>query len=104
MWDTLSVCYCQCLFNRIVFMLIKGLEGASSTEVKEIKMQLKQIGLRLQTYRIKSKYTQESLAEDLDCSVSTVKYIEQGRRIPSLPMLLRICRKIGLKLELNSDL
>ena len=83
-------------------MLTKGLEGASSTEVKEIKSQIKRIGLNLQEYRVKSKLTQESLAEELDCSVNTIKYIEQGKRVPSLPMLLRICKKIGLKLELNS--
>lgn len=84
-------------------MLTKGLEGASSTEVKEIKSRIKQIGLTVQEFRIKSKLTQEALAESLDCSVSTIKYVEQGKRIPSLPMLLRICKKIGLKLELKSD-
>jgi transcriptional regulator with XRE-family HTH domain len=84
-------------------MLTKGLEGASSTEVKEIKLQIKRIGLAIQEYRMKSKLTQEVLAEELNCSVNTIKYIEQGRRIPSLPMLLRICKKIGLKFELNSS-
>lgn len=84
-------------------MLTKGLEGASSTEIKEIKTRIKQIGLIIKEFRIKSKLTQEALAEGLDCSVSTIKYVEQGRRVPSLPMLLRICKKVNLKLDLRSD-
>jgi DNA-binding XRE family transcriptional regulator len=88
---------------KLMFMA-KKLDGLTQAEVREIKVQLKQIGSTLQEARLKSKLTQEALAETIDVSVNTIKYIEQGRRVPSLQMLLRICKKVGIKLELNSDL
>jgi DNA-binding XRE family transcriptional regulator len=81
-------------------MLNKGLEGATPKEVKEIESELQSIGSAIQTYRQKAKISQEKLAEILDVNVNTIKYIEQGRRLPSLPMLIRICSKINLKLQL----
>lgn len=80
-------------------MLNKSLEGASTRDVKEIELEIKKIASAIQVYRSKKKLTQEALAEVLDVSVNTIKYIEQGRRIPSLPMLFRICRKIGLEVH-----
>lgn len=82
-------------------MLNKGLEGASAREVKEIEAELKKIVSALQLYRHKLGLSQEKLAEELDINVNTIKYIEQGRRLPSLPMLLRICLKINLELNLT---
>lgn len=82
-------------------MLNKGLEGASTKEIKEIEFELKRMCELIQTHRIKSGLTQEKLAELLDVNVNTIKYIEQGRRIPSLPMLMRVCWKIGLAIKIN---
>jgi DNA-binding XRE family transcriptional regulator len=83
-------------------MLNKGLGGASAREIKEIEVELKKIGGTIQAYRGKAGYSQESLADALDVNVNTIKYIEQGRRIPSLPMLLRICWKINLDVKILS--
>lgn len=43
--------------------------------------------------------TQEGVAEVLDISVNTIKYIEQGRRLSSLVMIIKIA--IALKLRLS---
>jgi len=77
-------------------VLIKGIEGATQKEIKEIESELKGIASAIQNHRQKSGMSQEKLAEVLDVNVNTIKYIEQGRRLPSLPMLIRICKKIGL--------
>lgn len=82
-------------------MLNKGLEGASAREMKELEAELKRLVGTIQTHRQKAGLSQEKLAEVLDVNVNTIKYIEQGRRLPSLPMLLRICWKIDLELNLG---
>jgi DNA-binding XRE family transcriptional regulator len=82
-------------------VLIKGIEGATQKEIKEIESELKRIASAIQNHRQKSGMSQETLAEVLDVNVNTVKYIEQGRRLPSLPMLIRICNKIGLELTIG---
>lgn len=82
-------------------MLTKGLEGASAREIKAIESELRRIGSEIQTYRQSSGITQEGLAELLEVNVNTIKYIEQGRRIPSLPMLMRICWKLRLEITLG---
>lgn len=54
--------------------------------------------------RIKRKLlgiTQEGLAEVLDIAPTTVQFIEQQRRYPSLPMLLYICRYLELKIKIG---
>ena len=82
----------------IIFeMLKKGLEGASARDLKKLEVDLRGLGAAIQTKRRNLNLSQEALAEGLDVSVSTVKYIEQGRRIPSLAMLLRICWAIDLE-------
>jgi transcriptional regulator with XRE-family HTH domain len=54
-------------------------------KITSSEFQKKFIGLR------KAKnITQEGLAELVSVSVSTIKFIEQGQRAPSLPMLLKI--------------
>lgn len=82
-------------------MLNKGLEGASAREIKELEAELKRVVGAIQTHRQKAGLSQEKLAEALDVNVNTIKYIEQGRRLPSLPMLLRICWKIDLELNIG---
>ncbi len=63
---------------------------------------LKTVGPLLQKRRKDMGYTQESFAEELDISPNTVKYIEQGRRAPSLAMLLKIARLLKVQLRLES--
>lgn len=47
------------------------------------------------------KWTQEDLAQALDCEVTTVQAYEQKRRHPSLLTLLMICKLLKLKLTVE---
>lgn len=83
-------------------MLNKGLDGASAREIKELEAELGNIVAVIQIYRQKAGMSQEKLAEALDVSVNTIKYIEQGRRLPSLPMLIRICWKLSIPMVIGA--
>lgn len=80
-------------------MLNKGLGRTDAKTRKIVLEQIREISSLLQDQRRKLGLTQEALAEKLDISVNTVKYIEQGRRAPSLVMMLRIA--VVLKLRLS---
>ena len=58
------------------------------------------MGAFLQEQRKAKGYTQEAFSEALEVNVNTIKYIEQGRRSPSLEMLLKICGQLELELNL----
>jgi transcriptional regulator with XRE-family HTH domain len=51
---------------------------------------VERIAKKIQRLRRAKSITQEGLAELVSVSVSTIKFIEQGQRAPSLPMLLKI--------------
>ena len=73
----------------------KGLEltnltFTSSAEEKFIKNSVKKIALKIRELRMSKGLSQEDLAELASVSVSTVKFIEQNQRAPSLPMLLKL--------------
>lgn len=82
-------------------MINKRLGNIPTKERKELDAEIQEICSAIQAYRNKAGHTQESLAEDLDVNVNTIKYIEQGRRLPSLPMLIRICKKINLEIKIG---
>jgi transcriptional regulator with XRE-family HTH domain len=56
---------------------------------------------RIQKRRVALNLTQEAAAEKLDIAPTTLQYIEQRRKFPSLPMLLYICRVFGIDVKLN---
>lgn len=68
-------------------------------ETAAISSELEKMGKAFQRRRKELGWTQEEFAESLSVNVNSVKYIEQGRRIPSLPMLLRITKALKLKLS-----
>jgi len=80
----------------------RGLDTDSIGNFSEAIHNLKVIGPVLQKRRQEMGYTQESFAEELDISYSTIKYLEQGRRAPSLAMLLKIARLLKFQLKLES--
>ena len=82
-------------------MSIRGLSKVPKKEILVIQDELSDLGKKLQKGRKDLGYTQESFAEEMDINVNSVKYIEQGRRIPSLPMLLRLVRALKLKLTVE---
>jgi DNA-binding XRE family transcriptional regulator len=67
----------------------------------EVISDLRLISSAVQTRRKALGMTQEELAEQLDIAPTTVQFIEQQRRYPSLPMLLYICRYLELKIKLG---
>ncbi|MBK7889621.1 MAG: helix-turn-helix transcriptional regulator [Bdellovibrionales bacterium] len=81
-------------------MLEKGLEGASTADIREIRRTLNKFSSILRDRRERLGLTQEAFAERVNVNVNTVKYIEQGRRIASLPMILRLARALDLDLKL----
>ncbi len=52
--------------------------------------------------RIKRGLSQEEFAEKMNISVGMVKAMEQGTRVPSLPMLMHIGKKVGLSLVFDA--
>jgi transcriptional regulator with XRE-family HTH domain len=82
-------------------MSIRGLSKVPKKELIVIQDELIELGKKLQKRRKELGFTQESFAEAMDVSANSVKYIEQGRRIPSLPMLMRLVRALKLKLTVE---
>jgi len=78
-------------------MSIRGLSKVPKREAAAINREIEEIGQRLQRRRKELDMTQEEFAEVLGINVNSIKYIEQGRRIPSLPMLLRLLKALKLK-------
>lgn len=67
----------------------------------EVIADLRVISNAVQSKRKSLGITQEELAEELDIAPTTVQFIEQQRRYPSLPMLLYICRYLELKIKIG---
>lgn len=77
-------------------MSSRGLTKVPTRDQKYVKNELSRISSKLQGRRQELGLTQEKLAEQLDVSTETVRFVEQSRRIPSLPMLIRICKILKL--------
>lgn len=73
----------------------------STTNKQTIDSELSTIAKILKTRRIELGWTQNDLAEKLECEVTTVQAYEQKRRNPSLPTLLSICKILKLKLTIS---
>lgn len=74
---------------------LKGLELSNLTfksaqEKKFVKNSVANIAEKIKKLRIEKGFSQEELAEQVSISVSTIKFIEQNQRSPSLPMLFKI--------------
>ncbi len=66
-----------------------------------IDNELSNISKIIKNRRMELGWTQNDLAERLDCEVTTVQAYEQKRRNPSLPTLLMICKIMKLKLSIS---
>jgi transcriptional regulator with XRE-family HTH domain len=80
-------------------MSIRSFNKIPKKELSGIKAETDKIASLFQDRRKELGMTQEEFAEKLDLNVNTVKYIEQGRRIPSLPMLFRIAKALHLEVR-----
>lgn len=68
---------------------------------RDVEADLRRIAGQIQKKREALDLTQEQAAEKLDIAPTTLQYIEQRRKFPSLPMLLYICRVFGIDVVLK---
>lgn len=59
----------------------------------------KQLGTKIQKHRKKLGLTQEELADKVGISRAYMGYVEQGRNSPSLEILEKISRVLGINLS-----
>lgn len=59
----------------------------------------KVLGNRIQRVRKRTKLTQEKLAEKIGISTTYMGFIEQGRYAPSLEVLQKIAKVLGIKVK-----
>lgn len=69
---------------------LSNLTFKSAQERKFVKNSVVKIAEKIKQLRIARGLSQEELAEQASVSISTIKFIEQNQRSPSLPMLFKI--------------
>lgn len=67
--------------------------------VKKIPKNYLRLGRRMQKIRKEKSVTQEQLAEKVGVSTTWIGYLETGYRIPSVKMLNKIARALGVKVK-----
>lgn len=78
-------------------MAYTSIEDLSRSEQKFARKELEKISQIIKLKRDEKGITQEQLAESLDISVSMLALIETTSRVPSIPLLMRIFKKLGVK-------
>jgi DNA-binding XRE family transcriptional regulator len=84
-----------------IFAKMKRLDKVPLRYRKQVETRLRRLPRVIRDRRETLGYTQEELSEGLDISIETMKAIEGGRRIPSLPMLLYICLYLDIDLRFD---
>lgn len=76
----------------------RGFVGVPKGELRLVKKEVRRLAREIARNRKLLGFTQERFAERLNISSDMVSSIERGARMPSLPMLIRIC--IVLRMEI----
>lgn len=63
-------------------------------------MDKKALGKELQKYRERAGYSQETLAEIIDCSAIFISYIERGVKAPSLDTLIKLANALDISIDI----
>lgn len=63
-------------------------------------MNRKNFGKQLQKYRERAGYSQEKLAEKIECSTIFISYIERGIKSPGLDNLIRLANTLDVSADL----
>lgn len=63
-------------------------------------MDKKSFGKQLQRYRERAGYSQESLAEQIECSTIFISYIERGKKSPSLDTLVKLANALDVSVDI----
>ncbi len=69
---------------------LSNLTFTTSAEEKFVKNSVRKVAAKIKDLRMKRGLSQEDLSELAGVSVSTIKFIEQNQRAPSLPMLFKL--------------
>ena len=59
-------------------------------------MYKKSFGKRMQKYREQAGYSQEGLAEKIECSTIFISYMERGEKSPSLDTLIKLVNALNI--------
>lgn len=59
-------------------------------------MNKKAFGKRMQKYREQAGYSQEVLAEKIECSTIFISYMERGEKSPSLDTLIKLVNVLNI--------
>ena len=83
----------------------KGLEFSnlvfsSKAEREYVQEHVKRVAEKIKALRLAQKLSQEALAEKCSVSLSMIKFIEQGQRSPSLPLLLKVIYVLDRKISI----
>ncbi len=63
-------------------------------------MDKKAFGKRLQYYREQAGYSQEALAESIECSAIFISYMERGEKSPSLNTLIKLTKALNIPVDI----
>lgn len=63
-------------------------------------MDKKSFGKQLQRYRERAGYSQEALAELVECSTIFISYIERGEKSPSLDTLIKLANALDISVDI----
>lgn len=65
----------------------------------KIPKNYKRLSRNMQRIRKSKEITQEQLAEKVHVSTTWIGYLETGRKIPSIKMVHKIARALGIKVK-----
>lgn len=57
----------------------------------------RKLGSRIRVLRVEAQITQEQLAWDCDLDKGFLSQIESGKRMPSVPVLFQLARRLGVQ-------
>lgn len=80
--------------------MARGMTAVPTKSLPKVKRELSALRNTLIKLRKELGVSQEQLAELADVGSETVRSIEQGKRIPSLPTLICLCDQLGVELKL----
>lgn len=63
------------------------------------RKELETLGTRIRDIRQKRGFTQEKLAEELDCSSNFISYIERGKKGMSIDMLVNLANVLNVSAD-----
>lgn len=83
-------------------MSTRGLSHPN-TQTKKVKSEVHRLCAKLQGRRLALNMTQEEFAEKADISVSMIRQLETGHKIPSFPMFVYLSGLLKLEISIQAE-